>query len=73
MKKAILKTSGMLLVVGLALTAMLFGCRHKAGQQTEPVNLTIFKTDGHGKITGYNCPKDELPRTWSYLLELGTK
>ena len=62
MKKAILKTSGMLLVVGLAFTAMLFGCRHKAGQQTEPVNLTIFKTDGHGKITGYNCPKDELPK-----------
>ena len=62
MKKAILKTSGTLLVVGLALTAMLFGCRHKAEQQTEPVNLTIFKTDGHGKITGYNCPKDELPK-----------
>jgi len=48
MKKAILKTSGMLLVVGLALTAMLFGCRHKteptskAETQTEKVTITIL-------------------------------
>ena len=47
MKKAILKTSGMLLVVGLAFTAMLFGCRHKvepkteAEQQTEKVTITV--------------------------------
>ena len=48
MKKAILKTSGMLLVVGLALTAMLFGCKHKAEpkskaeQQTGKVTITIL-------------------------------
>ena len=41
MKKAILKTSGMLLVVGLALTAMLFGCRHKAEPKTEKVTITV--------------------------------
>ena len=42
MKKAILKTSGMLLVVGLAFTAMLFGCRHKAEPKTEKVTITIL-------------------------------
>ena len=48
MKKAILKTSGTLLVVGLALTAMLFGCKHKAEpkskaeQQTGKVTITIL-------------------------------
>ena len=41
MKKAILKTSGMLLVVGLALTAMLFGCRHKAEPKSEKVTITV--------------------------------
>ena len=48
MKKAILKTSGTLLVVGLALTAMLFGCKHKAEPKskaetkTEKVTITIL-------------------------------
>ena len=48
MKKAILKTSGMLLVVGLAFTAMLFGCKHKAEPKskaetkTEKVTITIL-------------------------------
>ena len=77
MKKAILKTSGMLLVVGLALTAMLFGCRHKtepkskAETQTESVDPAIFKTDGNGKITGYNCPKDKLPKNLVIPTKIG--
>ena len=41
MKKAILKTSGMLLVVGLAFTAMLFGCKHKAEPKIEKVTITV--------------------------------
>ena len=77
MKKAILKTSGTLLVVGLALTAMLFGCRHKAEpktgaeQQTESVNPAIFKTDGNGKITGYTCSKEELPKNLVIPAKIG--
>ncbi len=77
MKKAILKTSGMLLVVGLALTAMLFGCRHKAEpktgaeQQTESVNPAIFTTDGNGKITGYTCSKEELPKNLVIPAKIG--
>ncbi len=162
MKKAILKTSGMLLVVGLAFTAMLFGCRHKtspktgAEQQTEKVTITvtgdanvtvnapvsfevakgskwgdikanvnvtykegyaaagfklenasgqdltddyvfniniavfavskakgtqqtesvdpaIFTTNGNGKITGYNCPKDELPKNLVIPAKIGNE
>ena len=77
MKKAILKTSGMLLVVGLAFTAMLFGCRHKAEPKskaepkTESVDPAIFKTDGNGKITGYNCPKDKLPKNLVIPTKIG--
>ena len=77
MKKAILKTSGMLLVVGLAFTAMLFGCRHKtspktgAEQQTESVNPAIFTTDGNGKITGYTCSKEELPKNLVIPAKIG--
>ena len=58
MKKAILKTSGTLLVVGLAFTAMLFGCKHKtapktgAEQQTEKVTITV---DGDANVT-VNAP-----------------
>ena len=77
MKKAILKTSGTLLVVGLALTAMLFGCRHKAEpktgaeQQTESVNPAIFTTNGNGKITGYTCSSEELPKNLVIPAKIG--
>ena len=71
MKKAILKTSGMLLVVGLAFTAMLFGYRHKAEPKTESVDPAIFKTDGNGAITGYNCPKDKLPKNLVIPAKIG--
>ena len=77
MKKAILKTSGMLLVVGLAFTAMLFGCKHKtaqkteAEQQTESVNPAIFTTDGNGKITGYTCSSEELPKNLVIPAKIG--
>ena len=71
MKKAILKTSGTLLVVGLALTAMLFGCKRKAEPKTESVDPAIFKTDGNGAITGYNCPKDKLPKNLVIPAKIG--
>ena len=162
MKKAILKTSGMLLVVGLAFTAMLFGCRHKTSpktgaeqqtekvtitvtgdanvtvnapvsfevakgskwgdikanvnvtykegyaaagfklenasgqdltddyvfniniavfavskakgtQQTESVDPSIFTTNGNGKITGYNCSKEELPKNLVIPAKIGNE
>ena len=71
MKKAILKPSGTLLVVGLALTAMLFGCKRKAEPKTESVDPAIFKTDGNGAITGYNCPKDKLPKNLVIPAKIG--
>ena len=46
MKKAILKTSGTLLVVGLALTAMLFGCKRKAEPKTESVDPAFLRQMG---------------------------
>ena len=63
MKKAILKTSGMLLVVGLALTAMLFGCRQPTQPEdtTPPAEVTELKAvAGIGKVTlSWTNPNDE--------------
>ena len=63
MKKAILKTSGMLLVVGLALTAMLFGCRQPTQPEdtTPPAEVTELKAvAGVGKVSlSWTNPNDE--------------
>ena len=63
MKKAILKTSGMLLVVGLALTAMLFGCKQPTQPEdtTPPAEVTELKAvAGVGKVSlSWTNPNDE--------------
>ena len=63
MKKAILKTSGMLLVVGLAFTAMLFGCRQPTQPEdtTPPAEVTELKAvAGVGKVSlSWTNPNDE--------------
>ena len=63
MKKAILRTSGTLLVVGLALTAMLFGCRQPTQPEdtTPPAEVTELKAvAGVGKVSlSWTNPNDE--------------
>ena len=40
-------------------------------KKNTPSNPSIFKTDGNGKITGYTCPKGELPKNLVIPAKIG--
>lgn len=49
------------LAASLLFIGLLTGCPHNQ-PPAKPVDpAAIFRTDGHGKITGYKCAKEELP------------
>ena len=63
--------TALVLAVGL-LMGLFTGCPNGSGPnrpnesaqpngQVQPTDPSIFKTDKHGKITGYKCAKEELP------------
>ena len=64
--------TALVLAVGL-LMGLFTGCPNGSGSnrpnesaqpngQVQPTDPSIFKTDGHGVITGYTCNKKDLPK-----------
>ena len=67
----VVNLTALVLAVGL-LMGLFTGCPNGSGPnrpnesaqpngQVQPTDPSIFKTDKHGKITGYKCAKEELP------------
>jgi len=66
------------LAASLLFTGILTGCPNGSGPNRpngpiQPTDPSIFKTDGNGKITGYTCPKGELPKNLVIPAKIGNE
>ena len=65
------------LAASLLFIGLLTGCQQNGsssgGGNSKPTNSAIFKTDGNGIITGYTCPKGELPKNLVIPAKIGNE